>query len=99
MASGRARAIGIPTRGTTAPNRLRRVDRWLLWAFARQLRAAPEPLIVDLGFGATPITTIELAQRLWARHPVARVLGLEIDADRVAAGRAHRRATAVGPFG
>ena len=28
-AAGRARALGLATRGTTAPNRLRRVDRWL----------------------------------------------------------------------
>ena len=88
FASGRARAIGIPTRGTTAPNRLRRVDRWLLWACAKQLSAARDPLIVDLGFGATPITTIELAQRLRARHPSAHVLGLEIDTERVDAGLA-----------
>ncbi|HYS37057.1 MAG TPA: class I SAM-dependent methyltransferase, partial [Pseudonocardiaceae bacterium] len=29
LAAGRARALGVPTRGTTNPNRLRRVDRWL----------------------------------------------------------------------
>ena len=27
LAAGRARALGVPTRGTTNPNRLRRVDR------------------------------------------------------------------------
>lgn len=85
MASGRARAIGEPTRGTTAPNRLRRVDRWLLHAFGARLAAAPEPLVVDLGFGASPITTVELATRLQAKYPTVRVLGLEIDPERVAA--------------
>src|SRR3712207_8160997 len=30
LAAGRARALGLPTRGTTNANRLRRVDRWLL---------------------------------------------------------------------
>ncbi|HEX5404107.1 MAG TPA: class I SAM-dependent methyltransferase, partial [Pseudonocardiaceae bacterium] len=30
LAAGRARALGLPTRGTTNPNRLRRVDRWLV---------------------------------------------------------------------
>ena len=29
LAAGRARALGLPTRGTTNPNRLRRVDRWI----------------------------------------------------------------------
>ena len=72
LAAGRARALGIPTRGTTAPNRLRRVDRWLLWALAPRLRgtsADPAPLVVDLGFGATPVTTVELARRLRRRYP------------------------------
>ena len=85
FAAGRARALGIATRGTTAPNRLRRVDRWLLWALGPQLRAAVQPLVVDLGFGATPVTTVELAHRVQQRYPAAQVLGLEIDPERVAA--------------
>jgi hypothetical protein len=88
FAAGRARALGIPTRGSTAPNRLRRVDRWLLWALAPRLRAAsPTPLVVDLGFGATPVTTVELALRLQQHYPAAQVLGLEIDPARVAAAQ------------
>jgi len=79
--------MGIATRGTTAPNRLRRVDRWLLWALAPQLSSVPAPLVVDLGFGAAPVTTVELARRLRRRYPTACVLGLEIDADRVAAAQ------------
>jgi hypothetical protein len=89
FASGRARALGIPTRGTTNPNRLRRVDRWLLWALAPQLRRHPDPLVVDLGFGASPVTTLELFTRLRARYPGARVLGLEIDDDRVSIAQPH----------
>jgi hypothetical protein len=44
--------------------------------------------VVDLGFGASPVTTIELADRLAAgvARPV-RVVGLEIDAARVAAAQ------------
>jgi hypothetical protein len=87
FASGRARALGIPTRGTTNPNRLRRVDRWLLWALAPQLSAGPQPLLIDLGFGASPVTTVELYARLQVRYPAARVLGLEIDDDRVSQAR------------
>jgi hypothetical protein len=88
LAAGRARALGLPTRGTTAPNRLRRVDRWLVGTRAGLLRAAPDPLVVDLGYGATPVTTVEMAARLRAVRPDLRVVGLEIDADRVAAARA-----------
>jgi hypothetical protein len=79
------RPVGVVTRGTTNPNRLRRIDRWLVAACARQLRAAPDPLVVDLGFGASPVTTLELAQRLRAVRPDVEVVGLEIDPARVAA--------------
>ena len=78
----------MPTRGTTAPNRLRRIDRWLLWSLSQPLAAAAAPLVVDLGFGATPVTTVELFDRLRRRYPGVRVLGLEIDAQRVAAAAA-----------
>ncbi|HEV7754729.1 MAG TPA: class I SAM-dependent methyltransferase [Mycobacteriales bacterium] len=87
LAAGRARALGLATRGTTAPNRLRRVDRWLAGTCAPLLRAAPDPLVVDLGYGATPVTTVELASRLRAVRPDLRVVGLEIDPERVAAAR------------
>lgn len=70
--------VGRATRGTTAPNRLRRVDRWIA---ARGLPAGA--LVVDLGFGAHPVTTVELYRRLCAVRPDVRVVGLEIDASRV----------------
>lgn len=70
---------GRATRGTTAPNRLRRVDRWIA---ARGIPAGA--LVVDLGFGAHPVTTVELYRRLRAVRPDVRVVGLEIDASRVA---------------
>jgi hypothetical protein len=41
--------------------------------------------VVDLGFGSSPITTVELTARLLAKFPTAQVLGLEIDPARVAA--------------
>ncbi|SDI92601.1 hypothetical protein SAMN05444157_0833 [Frankineae bacterium MT45] len=81
LAAGRARALGVATRGTTNPNRLRRMDRWIAATLGPSLR--PDALVIDLGYGATPITTIELAARL----PRVRVLGLEIDPERVAAAQ------------
>ncbi|MDT3438678.1 MULTISPECIES: hypothetical protein [unclassified Pseudofrankia] len=91
LAAGRARALGLPTRGTTAPNRLRRVDRWLTGTQAALLRAADDPLVVDLGYGSSPVTAIELYDRLRAACPSARVLGLELDPERVAAAAAAAR--------
>jgi hypothetical protein len=82
----RTRPVGTVTRGTTAPNRLRRVDRWLLGTHRGLLwRAAEGALAVDLGYGAYPVTTVEWAERLWTVRPDLRVLGLEIDPERVAA--------------
>ncbi len=74
---------GDVTRGTTSPNRLRRVDRWIAWNCARLLKDADDPLVVDLGFGASPITTVELHARLSKTRPDIKVVGLEIDPDRV----------------
>ncbi|OLF15751.1 SAM-dependent methyltransferase [Actinophytocola xanthii] len=79
--------LGSPTRGTTNPNRLRRVDRWLTGTDPTRsaLLDAADPLVVDLGYGATPVTTVELAARLTTVRPDVRVLGLELDQERVAA--------------
>ena len=86
------RPVGSVTRGTTAPNRLRRVDRWLLGTHRRTLWQAPAgALAVDLGYGAYPVTTVEWAERLWTVRPDLRVLGLEIDPARVAAAEPYQR--------
>ena len=91
--AGRARALGLPTRGTTAPNRLRRVDRWLVGVHGDRLTAAAgPPLVVDLGYGATPVTAVELSDRLRAVRDDVRVVGLEIDPERVAAAQPAARA-------
>ncbi|MFC7341563.1 class I SAM-dependent methyltransferase [Saccharopolyspora griseoalba] len=90
LAAGRARALGVPTRGTTNPNRLRRVDRWIAgtpWV-ARAISRATDPVVIDLGYGAAPVTTVELADRLAPVRSGLRVIGLELDAERVAAGKA-----------
>lgn len=85
------RPVGTITRGTTNPNRLRRIDRWLTGPAAWRWRGAATPAVVDLGFGASPVTTVELFLRLRRAHPRVRVIGVEIDPARVAAARDHRR--------
>ena len=81
------RPVGDVTRGTTNPSRLRRVDRWITQAEREVLHSAPRPLIVDLGYGASPVTTLELYRRVRAMTPDAEVTGLEIDKERVALAR------------
>ena len=73
------------TRGTTNPNRLRRVDRWLAGPQAARLRRAGDPVVVDLGYGASPVTAVELHARLSRVRPDVEVVGIEIDAARVRA--------------
>jgi hypothetical protein len=51
------------------------------------LRSAPSPLVVDLGYGATPVTAVELHRRLSALNPGVQVVGVEIDPERVAAAQ------------
>ncbi|MHA7291939.1 class I SAM-dependent methyltransferase [Arthrobacter sp. MDT3-24] len=85
------RPVGNITRGTTNPNRMRRVDRWLTGPQAWRLRAAVDPLVVDLGYGATPATAVELFDRLRAVRPDVRVCGIEIEPDRVRIAKALER--------
>lgn len=77
--------VGNPTRGTTGTNRLRRNDRWI--AASEAFRKASDPLVVDLGYGASGVTAFELATRLRRIRPDAEVLGLELDPERVATAR------------
>ncbi len=80
-----ASPIGQPTRGTTGTNRLRRNDRWI--AASRAFRKAADPLVIDLGFGASGVTAFELARRLRTVRDDAEVLGLELDPGRVTTAR------------
>ncbi|WP_256842863.1 class I SAM-dependent methyltransferase [Ornithinimicrobium cryptoxanthini] len=85
-----SRPVGTLTRGTTNPNRLRRADRWLVHTYGPLLRAAPSsPVVVDLGYGAHPVTTVELAARVAVVRPDVQVVGLEIDQERVRAAAPH----------
>ena len=78
--------VGNVTRGTTNPNRLRRIDRYVV--AQRVLRQEPNPILVDLGFGASPITAVELSARARKVNPAAQVVGVEIERERVARGLA-----------
>lgn len=78
--------IGTITRGTTNTNRLRRVDRWM--QELNVLRTTDDPLVVDLGYGASAVTSLELHHRLARRHADVGVLGLEIDPARVSGANA-----------
>jgi hypothetical protein len=76
-----AKPRGRITRGTTGTNRLRRVDRWI--AAQPVLRRTDDPLVVDLGYGASATTTLELRDRLARVRPDVEVVGIEIDPVRV----------------
>ncbi|WP_138444063.1 class I SAM-dependent methyltransferase [Sinomonas susongensis] len=80
--------VGNVTRGTTNPNRMRRVDRWITGVHGRRFRALPaSPLAVDLGYGASPATAVELFERLRAVRDDFRLTGIEIEPGRVAAAK------------
>ncbi|MGW3246954.1 class I SAM-dependent methyltransferase [Streptomyces sp. NPDC001070] len=85
------RPVGEVTRGTTNPNRLRRMDRWIAAAHGPALRRSDDPLAVDLGYGAAPWTALELLERLRTARPDAEVVGIEIDPARVAAAQPYAR--------
>ncbi|AXK36916.1 class I SAM-dependent methyltransferase [Streptomyces armeniacus] len=86
------RPLGTVTRGTTSPNRLRRMDRWIAHTHGAALRRSDEPPVaVDLGYGAAPWTAVELLLRLRRVRGDAEVAGLEIDPERVAAAKPYER--------
>jgi len=71
--------VGLPTRGKTASNRLRRVDNFIL-LYERTLLTRtdglfPFSLFVDLGYGFDPRTTLESAARFRRLNPNLPILG------------------------
>ncbi len=78
---------GLPTRGKTASNRLRRVDNFVLLYEPAILTRTEDPfadaLFVDLGYGFDARTTLESASRFRRLNPDLRILGVEIDKERV----------------
>jgi hypothetical protein len=81
--------LGQPTRGKTASNRLRRVDNFLLLYEPSLLTRTDGRFavswFVDLGYGFDARTTLESASRFRRVNPDLRILGVEIDKERVEA--------------
>ncbi|MDQ1753116.1 MAG: hypothetical protein QOE71_4172, partial [Pseudonocardiales bacterium] len=67
------------------------MDNWIATRLRPQLRAAAQPLVIDLGYGESPISAVELLSRLRPVRPDVEVLGLEIDPARVAAAAGAER--------
>jgi hypothetical protein len=80
---------GVVTRGKTAPNRLRRADNFVALYDPSLIKRTDgdfaHALFVDLGYGAEATTTLESAERLRRLNPHLRILGVEIDKERVEA--------------
>lgn len=79
--------IGLPTRGKTASNRLRRVDNFILLYEPSLLTRIDglfqRSLFVDLGYGFDARTTLESAERFRRVNPNLPILGVDIDKERV----------------
>ena len=80
---------GQATRGKTASNRLRRVDNFLLLyepsLLTRTDSLFRDAMFVDLGYGFDARTTLESAARFRRVNPHLKILGVEIDKERVEA--------------
>lgn len=78
---------GQPTRGKTASNRLRRVDNFILLyepsLLTRTDGLFADSLFVDLGYGFDARTTLESSARFRLVNPDLKILGVEIEKDRV----------------
>lgn len=78
---------GLPTRGKTAANRLRRVDNFILLyepsLLSRMDGWYANSFFVDLGYGFDARTTLESASRFRRVNPELKILGVEIDKERV----------------
>ncbi len=81
------RPQGQVTRGKTASNRLRRVDNFILLyepsLLTRTDGLFADSMFVDLGYGFDARTTLESASRFRRLNPDLKILGVEIDKERV----------------
>src|SRR5678815_6170446 len=82
---------GQLTRGKTAANRLRRVDNFILLyepsLLTRTDGLVADSIFVDLGYGFDARTTLESAARFRRVNPNLKILGVEIEKERVEAAR------------
>jgi hypothetical protein len=89
--------MGLPTRGKTASNRLRRVDNFILLYEPSLLTRTDgrfrEAFFVDLGYGFDARTTLESAARFRRINPSLPILGVEIEKERVEAALPYADAT------
>lgn len=78
---------GQPTRGKTAANRLRRVDNFILLyepaLLTRTDGLFADAMFVDLGYGFDARTTLESVACFRRVNPNLKILGVEIDRERV----------------
>jgi hypothetical protein len=77
------------TRGRTRPGRLRALDAYLAHAERDLLLAPGHALVVDVGVGEHPWTTLEFAAALRAVNPGLSVLGVDLEPHRVLAAQDH----------
>ncbi|ETO33044.1 hypothetical protein RFI_04061 [Reticulomyxa filosa] len=73
------------TFGKTHINRLRRIDVLLTKQFSYLFDPYPliSPVVVDIGYGDSPITTLEMANAIHSQNKEVEVVGCEIDGKRV----------------
>ncbi len=77
--------LGTVTRGKTARNRLRQVDNFMLLYEPSLIARRDGSLFVDLGYGAEAVTTLESGERFRKLNPDLKILGVEIEPERVTA--------------
>lgn len=81
--SGGEAPVDRAVRARTRPGRLAALDAWVCHERASVLRLGGP--VLDVGYGAEPVTTLELAAAVRAVAPGLEVVGVERDAARVTA--------------
>jgi hypothetical protein len=71
------------THGYTRPGRLALLDAVLLHCERALIERTGPEVFVDVGVGEWPWTTLETAERLHRANPALRVVGVELDPDRL----------------
>lgn len=72
----------VPTRGKTAPGRLRSLDAFMCQYMRELLPMPANAIVVDLGFGEVAVTTVEMSRMLWRHFSDIQVIGVESDRTR-----------------